>query len=105
MKEKIVKLGENEQVERFAAEMKVNGNAGETDKWQKKGVGIVLDDNAVLTDDDVMELLNIKENTLRKYRDEGYMNYRKAKNGDKRWYLGADIRAFLNSCLVEAYRS
>ena len=104
MIEEIMKSVENEQVERFAAEMKVNGNAGETDKWQKKGVGIVLDDNAVLTDQDVMALLDVKENTLRKYRDEGYLNYRKAQNGDKRWYFGADIRAFLDSCLIQAYR-
>ena len=104
MIEEIVKSVENEQVEKFAAEAKVNGDAGETDKWQKKGVGILLDDDAVLTDKDVMVILDVKENTLRKYRDEGFLNYRQAKNGDKRWYFGSDVRAFLNSCLIEAYR-
>lgn len=104
MKEEIVKSSENEQVERFSAEVKVNGNAGETDKWQKKGVGIVLDDNAVLTDQDVMALLDVKENTLRKYRDEGYLSYRKVDISDKRWYLGSDIRAFLEMGYVQAYR-
>lgn len=104
MKEEIVKSSENEQVERFAAEMKVNEMAGETDKWRRIGVGLVLDDNAVLTDQDVMDLLDVKANTLRKYRDEGFLSYRQAKNGDKRWYYGSDIRAFLDSCLIPAYR-
>ena len=104
MKNEIIESVENEQVERFAATDELNGKTGEADRTQKNGVGIVLDDNAVLTDRDVMNLLDVKDNTLRKYRDEGYLPYRQAKNGDKRWYFGADIRTFLDSCLIEAYR-
>lgn len=98
------KLVEHEQVEEFVAESEVNGKTGEAVISQNKGVGIVLDDNAVLTDRDVMAILDVKENTLRKYRDEGYLSYRKVDISDKRWYLGSDIRAFLEMGYVQAYR-
>ncbi len=49
----------------------------------------------VFTSDDLMRLLNVKENTLRNYRDNGYLGY--TRLGDKIWYTQQDVLKFLNN--------
>lgn len=50
--------------------------------------------NPVYTSEDLMNLLNVKENTLRGYRDKGYLGYSKCK--DKIWYTQKNLDDFLN---------
>ena len=49
---------------------------------------------AVYTSKDLMNLLNVKEATLRNYRNEGYLAY--SQLGDKIWYTQENIDEFLN---------
>lgn len=44
----------------------------------------------------VMNLLNIKEKTLRQYRDNGYLGY--CRRGDKYFYTRQHIEEFLANC-------
>jgi len=101
---KVLELVENQIDENKTSKENKDANAALSDRLQKTDLGFELKENAVLTDDDVMELLRVGATTLRKYRDEGHLSFRQAPNSDKRWYMGSDIMAFLNSCLVSAYR-
>ena len=49
---------------------------------------------SVYTNQDMMNILDVKENTLRKYRNDGYLGY--SCKGDKYWYTESDLKAFLN---------
>ena len=48
----------------------------------------------VYTNKELMELLGVKDNTLRFYRDEGYLGYSRFK--DKIWYTLKDVADFLH---------
>ena len=48
----------------------------------------------VYTNKELMELLGVKDNTLRFYRDEGYLGYSRFK--DKIWYTLKDVTDFLH---------
>ena len=48
-----------------------------------------------------MDLLNIKDKVLKKYRDEGLLGYHRV--GDKYWYTQEDIDNFLKMTEVPAY--
>lgn len=48
---------------------------------------------AVYTSKDLQALLDVKEATLRKYRDDGVLGY--SRVGDKIWYRQEDLDAFL----------
>lgn len=57
----------------------------------------VKEGEPVYSSQDVMNLLDIKEELLRKYREKGYLGYTKYPGGDKIWYTQEDIQRFLNS--------
>lgn len=50
--------------------------------------------DTVYTTKRMLEILGIKETTLRKYRDNGYLGY--CKLGDKIWYTPKQLEDFLN---------
>lgn len=47
----------------------------------------------IFSNSDMLELLQIKTSTLRRYRDEGYLGY--SKVGDKYFYTAEDVSRFL----------
>lgn len=47
----------------------------------------------VYSNKDIMELLNIKTEYLKKLRDNGYIGY--SRHGDKYWYTQDDVEKFL----------
>lgn len=49
----------------------------------------------VYTSDDLMKLLNVKDSTLRSYRDNHLLNY--SRLGDKIWYTREDVTEFMRS--------
>ena len=49
----------------------------------------------VLTNDDMRELLHVKNKLLKKYRDSGLLDYSYA--GGKYWYTLEDVRRFLKN--------
>ena len=49
----------------------------------------------VYTNKDLMALLNVKDSTLRGYRDNGYLGF--TKIGDKIWYTQDQLDDFLNN--------
>ena len=49
----------------------------------------------------IMDLLNIKDKVLKKYRDDGLLGYHRV--GDKFWYTREDIDNFLKMTEVPAY--
>lgn len=51
--------------------------------------------NPVYTSADLMRILNVKEATLKKYRDKGLISYTKV--GDKFWYTQKDLDDFLSA--------
>ena len=51
----------------------------------------------VYSGQDVMNLLDIKEERLRKFREGGYLGYTKYQGSDKIWYTQKDIQDFLNN--------
>ena len=51
----------------------------------------------VYTNKEVMELLGIKAELLRKLRNEGYLGYTKYPGLDKCWYTAQNIIDFLNN--------
>lgn len=104
MKEKDVEIVDNQISTDGICDETKNGSAERTIVSHPQGYGIELKDNAVLNDKDVMALLDVGAATLRKYRDEGYLTYRQIECSDKRWYMGKDIRLFLEAGLREAYR-
>ena len=95
---------ENQIDENETSKENKDANAAVSGGLRKTHLGFELKENAVLTDDDVMELLSVGATTLRKYRDEGCLSFSQAPIGDKRWYRGSDIIEFLNACHVQAYR-
>ena len=48
----------------------------------------------VYSSKDLMKLLDVKESTLRRYRDDGLLDYSKVK--DKIWYTQEHLNTFLN---------
>ena len=66
-------------------------------EWLSKGrVGKRIFSNA-----DILEMLQIKTSTLRKYRDEGYLGY--SKVGDKYFYTVDDVNRFLEKSHNEPF--
>lgn len=57
----------------------------------------VKDDEPVYSGRDLMNLLDIKEERLRKFREDGYLGYTKYSGSDKIWYLKKDVEKFLNN--------
>lgn len=53
--------------------------------------------NLVYSGEDIMNLLDIKEERLRKFREQGYLGYTKYPGSDKIWYKKEDLEAFLNN--------
>lgn len=51
----------------------------------------------VYTNKEVMALLGIKAELLRKLRNEGYLSYTKYPGSDKYWYTQQNILDFLNN--------
>lgn len=49
--------------------------------------------NPLYTNQDLMTILNVKESTLRKYRDDCLIDY--SKVGDKIWYTEENLNEFL----------
>lgn len=54
-------------------------------------------DEPVYSSTDLMNLLDMKEERLRKFRDKGYIGYTKYPGSDKIWYQKKDLEAFLNN--------
>ena len=66
-------------------------------EWLSKGrMGKRIFSNA-----DILEMLQIKTSTLRKYRDEGYLGY--SKVGDKYFYTVEDVNRFLEKSHYEPF--
>ena len=57
----------------------------------------VKDEKFVYTNKEIMEILGIKAELLRKFRDEGYLSYTKYPNSEKYWYTKQNIVDFLNN--------
>lgn len=57
----------------------------------------VKDDEPVFSGKDMMNILDIKEERLRKFRDEGYLGYTKYAGSDKIWYTKQNLMDFLNN--------
>ena len=51
----------------------------------------------VYSNKDLMSLLNVKAELLRKLRNKGYLGYTKYPNCDKFWYTQKDLDNFLNN--------
>lgn len=49
----------------------------------------------IYTNKDLMNILNVKESTLRSYRDNGLLSY--SKQGDKIWYTEDDLMNFIHN--------
>lgn len=58
---------------------------------------VVQHEKIVYTNDEVKMLLGIKDERLRKFREEGYLGYVKYPNSDKFWYTKQNILDFLNN--------
>ena len=58
-------------------------------EWLSKG----RVEKRIFSNADILEMLQIKTSTLRKYRDEGYLGY--SKVGDKYFYTSDDVNRFL----------
>ncbi len=56
----------------------------------------LVNNELVFTNADIMNLLDIKEERLRKFREKGYLGYTKYEGSDKFWYTQKDVQAFLN---------
>lgn len=57
----------------------------------------IKNDEPVYTGKDLMNLLGIKDELLRKFRSEGYLSFRKYDCSDKIWYTQKDVQDFLNN--------
>ena len=55
----------------------------------------------IFSNADILEMLQIKTSTLRKYRDEGYLGY--SKVGDKYFYTVDDVNRFLEKSHNEPF--
>lgn len=59
-----------------------------------------LNPHKPLSSKEVMEILNVKERLLKKYRDDGLLAY--SQVGDKYWYTYEDVTNFLTLSKVES---
>lgn len=57
----------------------------------------IKDDEPVYTSEDLKNLLGIKDELLRKFRNEGYLGYTKYSGSDKIWYTQKNVQDFLNN--------
>lgn len=57
----------------------------------------IKDDEPVYNSKDLMKILDIKEERLRKFREEGYLGYTKYRGSDKIWYTKQNLQDFLNN--------
>lgn len=57
----------------------------------------IKEEEPVYSGADIMNLLDMKEERLRKFREKGYIGYTKYPGSDKIWYLKKDLEAFLNN--------
>ena len=57
----------------------------------------IKDSEPVYSSKDMMNILDVKEERLRKFRDEGYLGYTKYPNSDKVWYTKKNLDDFLNN--------
>ena len=61
----------------------------------------IKDSEPVYSSKDMMNILDVKEERLRKFRDEGYLGYTKYQNSDKIWYTKQDLDNFLNNPIAK----
>lgn len=66
-------------------------------EWLSKG----RVEKRIFSNADILEMLQIKTSTLRKYRDEGYLGY--SKVGDKYFYTVDDVNRFLEKSHNEPF--
>ena len=66
-------------------------------EWLSKG----RIEKRIFSNADILEMLQIKTSTLRKYRDEGYLGY--SKVGDKYFYTVDDVNRFLEKSHNEPF--
>ena len=62
---------------------------------------INLSPNAIYSNKEIRLILNVDERLIKKYRDNGYLSYHRL--GDKYWYKGKDVMAFLDITRYEAF--
>ena len=72
-----------EEIASLVEELKKINEGLKEDPWLKK----------IYSSNDLMEMLQVKASTLRRYRDEGYLGY--SKVGDKYFYTSDDVNRFL----------
>jgi hypothetical protein len=58
---------------------------------------LFFEEKIVYNNDEVKKMLNIGDERLRKFRDEGYLSYVKYPNSDKYWYTKQNILEFLSN--------
>jgi hypothetical protein len=58
---------------------------------------LIKDDEPVYSGEDIMNILGIKAELLRKFRKEGYLSYTQYPNSDKVWYTKKNLDEFLNN--------
>ena len=61
----------------------------------------IKDNEPVYSNKDMMNILDVKEERLRKFRDEGYLGYTKYPNSDKYWYTKKNLEDFLNNPIAK----
>lgn len=66
-------------------------------EWLSKG----RVEKRIFSNADILEMLQIKTSTLRKYRDDGYLGY--SKVGDKYFYTVDDVNRFLEKSHNEPF--
>ena len=66
-------------------------------EWLSKG----RVEKRIFSNADILEMLQIKTSTMRKYRDEGYLGY--SKVGDKYFYTVDDVNRFLEKSHNEPF--
>ena len=57
----------------------------------------IKDDEPVYSSEDMMNILGIKSELLRKFRNEGYLSYTQYPKSDKIWYTKKNLQEFLNN--------
>ena len=57
----------------------------------------IKDNEPVYSNKDMMNILDIKEERLRKFRDEGYLGFTRYPSSDKYWYTKKNLEDFLNN--------
>lgn len=65
--------------------------------WLEKSRG----EKRIFSNKDLLEMLQVKASTLRRYRDEGYLGY--SKVGDKYFYTSEDVDRFLSKSHNEPF--